>query len=345
MSEVSGYVEQAIDHYRSSKRRSAEKCIHEGIESVIAGIAKELHGPGSSSISHLVHYTGTDVVFDMLDDGDEEGGLRLYDTVHANDPEEGRFLLRHWPDGESEGLWMWQESANEDSDGDQSQKLEEQVRDGLYPGHAYVLSFVPSELNERNNDRIVFWREYGRQGAGCSLSIPKDKLFDADKCPLVPYRVRYGQENVEKLTERLTECLFEPIEKGLRNFDELQDTLFKEAQQKAREELQLFRYLYKDIAYEHEKEYRLVILEPKGGIGVTPKYEQKTNGRGETLFRHYMTDKSLYSKQILGQGSQVILGPTVPHKENVEKTIDTLLHGRGISGTTITSSEVRYRGR
>ena len=85
------------------------------------------------------------------------------------------------------GQWMWQESANADSDGDQGQKLKEQVGLGLYPGHAYVLSFVPSELGERNNnDRIVFWREYGRQGAGCSLSIPKDKLFDAQKSPLVP---------------------------------------------------------------------------------------------------------------------------------------------------------------
>ena len=266
--------------------------------------------------------------------------------MHANDPEEGTFLLRHWPDGENDGQWMWQESAIADSDGDQGQKLKEQVGQGLYPGHAYVLSFVPSELGERNNnDRIVFWREYGRQGAGCSLSIPRDKLFEAPRNPLVPHRVRYGRDEIEKLAERLTECLFEPIEKGLRNLDEPRDTLFKAAQRKALEELQLFRYLYKDIAYEHEEEYRLVILEPKGEIEDGPKYEQRTNGRGETVFRHYMTHQSLYSTQILGLGSQVILGPTVPHKENVEKTIATLLGRRGISGTTITPSEVRYRGR
>ena len=347
MSEISGYIEEAIDKFRSDKRRSAEIRLCEGIERVVGEISGELHGPGSSSISHLVHYTGTDVVFDMLDhsDEEEEGGLRLYDTVHGNDPEEGTFLLRHWPDREIEGPWMWQESANGDSGGGKGLELKKQVEQGLYPGHAYVLSFVPSACDEKNNDRIVFWREYGRQGAGCSLSIPEDKLFAAGKCSLVPYRVLYGGDRVETLAERLNECLLEPIETRIRSVEGSERMLFEAAQPKVQEELQLFRYLYKDIAYEHEKEYRLVILESKGGTDVKPKYEQKMNGRGETVFRHYMTHESLYSTQILGRKSQVILGPTVPHKENVEKTIDTLLHRKSISGTEITSSGIRYRGR
>ena len=345
MSKMSGYIEQAIDYIRSGKLRSGENHIRSGIESVIAGIAAELHGPGSSSISHLVHYTGTDVVFDMLNDGDEKGGLRLYDTVHASDPEEGRFLLRHWPDWDDERLWMWQKGANGDSDGDRGLKLKDQVEQGLYLGHAYVLSFVPSACDERNNDRIVFWREYGRRGAGCSLSIPKDKLFRAEECSLVPYRVRYGREAVERLAEKLNECLFEPIEKGLRDVGGPESGLFEAAQSKVREELQLFRYLYKDSAYKHEQEYRLVILEPRGETGSKPTYEQRTNARGKTIFRHYMTHESLSSNQIFGLESQVILGPTVPHPENVEKTIEELLNRKAISGTEITSSGIRYRGR
>ena len=345
MSEMTRYIEQAINYDRSSKLRSAEDCIREGIAAVIAGIAKELHCTGSSPISHLVHYTGTDVVFGMLDDGDKQGGLRLYDTVHASDPEEGRFLLRHWPDLDDERPWMWQEGTNEDSDGDRSLKLKEQIEQGLYPGHAYVLSFVPSTSDKRKNDKIVFWREYGREGAGFSLSIPKDRLFEAEKCPLVPYRVRYGTQNVEELAERLNERLFEPIEKRLRGVDGIRNTLFEVAQQKVREELQLFRYLYKDCAYEHEEEYRLVILEPRGKTCSKPTYERRTNTRGETIFRHYMTHESLYSKQILGLKSQVILGPTVPHPENVKKTIEELLCRKSISGTTVTFSEIRYRGR
>ena len=61
--EMNAYIEKAIDQFRSGKRRSGDRTICQGIEHVIAAIAKELHGSKSSSISHLVHYTGMDVVF------------------------------------------------------------------------------------------------------------------------------------------------------------------------------------------------------------------------------------------------------------------------------------------
>ena len=345
MSTIDGYIAEALDNFRSYKLKSADIRLCEGIELVISEIAAELHATESSSLTHLAHYTGTDVLFAMLDESDKEGGLRLYDTVHGNDPEEGTFLLRHWPVQENEGPWMWQEGGNGGTDADAGLDLKTRVEQGLYPGHAYVLSFMPSRSDVKNNDRIVFWREYGRQGAGCSLSIPKDKIFAAGKCSLVPYRVLYGGDRVNELAERLNECLFEPIETQIRHLEGPEQMLFETAQPKVRKELQLFRYLYKDVAYEHEEEHRLVILEPTSDTRVKPKYEQKTNARGDTVFRHYMTHEALYSTQILGQDSQVVLGPTVPHKENVQKTIAVLLRRKSISGTEITASGIRYRGR
>ena len=342
---MNAYIEKAIDQFRSGKLQSGDKTICQGIEHVIAAIAEELHGSESSSISHLVHYTGMDVVFAMLNDGDDEGGLRLYDTVHANDPEEGRFLLLHWPDRNDERLWMWEQGENGWSGDGGERSFKQQVERGHYPGHAYVLSLVSSACEEKNNDRIVFWREYGRQGAGCSLSIPKNKLSADEKCSLALYRVRYGQADVQELAEKLRRRLFDPIEKGIRGIDGPENELFKAAQPKVHEEIQLFRYLYKDSAYKHEKEYRLVILDPGDVIEGEPTYEQSTDTRRETVFRHYMTHASLYSKQILGRGSQVILGPTVPHAENARRTIDELLSRRSISGTKVTSSGIRYRRR
>ena len=249
---------------------------------------------------------------------------------------EGRFLLRHWPDLDDERPWMWQEGTNEDSDGDRSLKLKEQIEQGLYPGHAYVLSFVPSTSDKRKKrqDRVLEGVRTGR--GGLFVEHSEDRLFEAEKCPLVPYPRSVRDANVEELAERLNERLFEPIEKRLRGVGGIRNTLFEVAQQKVREELQLFRYLYKDCAYEHEEEYRLVILEPRGKTCSKPTYERRTNTRGETIFRHYMTHESLYSKQILGLKSQVILGPTVPHPENVKKTIEELLCRKSISGTTVT---------
>ena len=345
MSEMDAYIETAIDQFRSGKRRSGDKTICQGIERVIAAIAKEMHGSESSSISHLVHYTGMDVVFAMLNDGDDKGGLRLYDTVHANDPEEGRFLLLHWPNGDDEHFWMWQQGENGWPGDGEALSFKQQVERGLYPGHAYVLSFVPSARAKKNNDRIVFWREYGRHGAGCSISIPKNKLSADERCSLAPYRVRYGQADVRNLADKLRHRLFDPIEKGIRGINGPENELFEAARPKVHQEIQLFRYLYKDCAYKHEEEYRLVILDPRGVVEGEPTYEQRTDMRGETVFRHYMTHPSLYRNQILGMESQVILGPTVPHGENARRTIDELLRRRGISGTDITSSEIRYRRR
>lgn len=339
------FIEEAIDQFQSWKLRSGDETIREGIEHVVAAIAKELHGSESSSFSHLVHYTGIDVVFSMLNDSDDTRGLRLYDTVHANDPEEGRFLLLHWPASDGEDLWMWAQDENAWSGDDGKRLFKRQVRRGQYPGHAYVLSFVPSARQEKNNDRIVFWREYGRQGAGCSLSIPRDKLCADEEISLALYRVRYGQADVEALADQLRRRLFDPIEEGIRGIDGPENELFKAAQPKIRRELQLFRYLYKDSAYEQEEEYRLVILDASDVIEGESTYEQRTDALRETVFRHYRTHASLYRKRILGLGSQIILGPTVPYRENARRTIDELLRRRNISGTEVTSSEIRYRRR
>ena len=255
MGELEPYIEEGIELARQGRPRSGEKPVCNGVEAVVAEVTAKLHGSRSSPTSHLVHYTGADVVFAMLndrndrndrngrngrndgndrardgndevddgykdiggdyeakdEDGEELGGLRLYDTVHANDPEEGRFLLLHWPGGDDGPPWMWEESENGRKGNGGQLGLKEQVEQGLYPGHAYVLSFVPTTAEERNNDRIVFWREYGREGAGCSLSIPEDKLFNDTKCSLTPYRVRYGQEGVDLLAGELTHLYRDPV--------------------------------------------------------------------------------------------------------------------------------------
>ena len=378
--ELDGYIDEGIELARKGRIRSGETPIREGIRVVVAEIASNLHGSAKPSVSHLVHYTGMDVLFSMLDggsslggvvvgevepgkredppvgdpgedeedeagDGEEEGGLRLYDTVHANDPEEGRFLLLNWPEREGERPWMWKERGSLAEETDSEMGLKEQVEQGLYPGHAYVVSFIPMTDDRRNDDRIVFWREYGREGAGCSLSIQADKLLSERKCLLTPYRVKYGRGSVEELEEALREHVFGPIEARVRDATGEASELFDAAQHQVRLELQLFRYLYKDSAYDYEEEYRLVILDSAEEMVRAASYERKTNSRNQTVFRHYMRHPSLYSRQLFGSGSHITLGPTISHGDNVETMIKELLRRNGISGTTISPSEIRYRGR
>ena len=68
MSVLKPYIEKGIELARKRKIRSGQKLVLEGIEAVVAEVAAKLHGPGPDEITHLVHYTGTDVVFAMLDD-------------------------------------------------------------------------------------------------------------------------------------------------------------------------------------------------------------------------------------------------------------------------------------
>ena len=382
MIELDVYLRKGVTLARRGRIRSGEEPVREGVRAVVAEVAGDLHGSCDSSVSHLVHYTGTDVLFSMLNrgsgkrvrdsnkadggdgeepsgdelgrgeisdlgsgDGDAEGGLRLYDTVHANDPEEGSFLLLNWPERTDERPWMWERGWSSGEGGDRAFGLKEQVEQGLYPGHAYVFSFIPMADGSRNDDRIVFWREYGREGAGCSLSIRADKLFNRKKCSLTPYRVKYGRESVQKLEKTLRERLLGPIEEKIRDAGGEASELFEAAQEQVRRELQLFRYLYKDSAYDYEEEYRLVILDSEGEMVRRAKYERKTNSRGQTVFRHYMTHPSLYSRQLFGSGSHIKLGPTILHGDNVKAMIEELLRRNGTSGTTINPSKIRYRGR
>ena len=345
MSEIKKFIEEALPHFHSGEIRTGESIICDGIEVIVPKIVNELHVTDHSSISHLVHYTGMDVVFAMLDEKDKKSGLRLYDTIHGNDPEEGRYILRNWPERDDIEPLIWQDNATSHTNDYQGLSFKDKVERGLYPGHAYVLSFVPSRHGEKNNDRIVFWREYGRQGAGCSLSIPIEKLSEKKICPLVPYRVLYGQKPVNELAKKLNDRLIEPIEAMVYSVNNPKVNLKDAIQPKLREQLQLFRYLYKDIAYKNEKEFRLVVPEFQGESKVGPKYQIQANLRGEKIFRHYLMYDSLHSNKIFGSDSQVILGPTVPHKENVQKVIQALLTKSKIDGTVITSSEIRYRGR
>ena len=139
-------------------------------------------------MTHLVHYTCLDVVFSILQapvaDDDTRPGLRLYDTVHANDPEEGIVLTKHWP---RNSLWGWH--------------IEPSVVDPLSDtglrisagSPAYTLSFVQSSVGKPMYDHLPFWKEYGSRCRGCSLAIPL-AILSSGQSSLAPYRVKYEQD-------------------------------------------------------------------------------------------------------------------------------------------------------
>lgn len=84
--------------------------------------------------------------------------FRLYDSAHVNDPQEGRYFTHHVPE---EHKWLEQFDTH----------------------RAYIGSFIlPRTTTDDAGDNLVFWRTYGREGEGCSISLAIVELGRAPRC-------------------------------------------------------------------------------------------------------------------------------------------------------------------
>ena len=147
--------------------------------------------PGAGELT-VVHYTKVKVVVDMFRAKirKEPSYLRMYDTFHSNDPEEGKYLIdRVGP------------SVRE--------KLKENMGDT--PPCAYVASFIKPETERRSDidrtrDNLAFWRAYGDNGAGISLAVkmPADNLFAIE---YGPEKTKVGAQNILRIRESIKEAL------------------------------------------------------------------------------------------------------------------------------------------
>ena len=100
-----------------------------------------------------IHYTSTNTLISMFQNavGKKEDYLRMYDSVHLNDPDEGNYIVR-----DLQRSYQWLENKKE--------------------SHAYIASFIAPERVMSND--LKFWRMYGEEGEGCSLAlrVPSERL-------------------------------------------------------------------------------------------------------------------------------------------------------------------------
>ncbi len=263
---------------------------------------------------NVIHYTSIDVLVSMLqkpseDDG-KEAELRTYDSVHLNDPDEGRYL-------DCNIDWM---------------KQYDWLSKSLPRSHAYITSFIiPDSKNaEREmSDNLVFWRTYGKEGEGCSLSlrIPMCRLG----------KVLYGADEA-----KCTGCILRPVV-------DLLDSLINNIQsQFIKDELanivwsflERIRYLYKSEAYDYERECRLVIPESEADTDRIC-FEYQIHNHLPSI-RHYYKDKALKLSCIFGSGSSITLGPCVPSFKNMRHCLNMLINKEKMD-PYIKKSKTSYR--
>ena len=281
---------------------------------------------------YVIHYTSIAALVSMLQDaskkeqeckekvgrdkkpeleptaGKNKSLWRLYDSAHLNDPDEGKYLTDNLnlPD---KYHWLGKKDVC----------------------RAYITSFILPNSEDVSKE-LVYWRTYGKEGWGCSLSlcVPRSRL----------QRVHYGPEKVDLTVKKLRSVLdlLDPLV-------EVGDPLILEILTKTVwESLESIRYLYKNNVYEYEHECRIIVVESNIPDKDKICFEYQDRNNSPALLRHYYEHEDLQIKDLMKSGSLVTLGPCVPYRDDVHYCIETLKK-RAKVGLEIETSKIPYLNR
>ena len=255
----------------------------------------------------VVHYTSLETTHALLTESSTQH-LRLYDSVHLTDPQEGADVFSGRSFFQSKRISQWLESP---------------------VSHAYIISFLPYDTKHKTHDHLSHWRAYGDNGRGCSLvtSAPKGCL----------YAVNYDSYAKDNAANKLK--LFVDVAA------DLWDRIIKESKS-SRLKYESFleytfatalksRFLHKHPSYRHERERRALVVTPKPG-------EIETEARGRHI-RHYVRNDAFCMDRLLNSDCRITVGPAVDHQGDVAETLKRILDRNGKTGPRIQVSEIPYR--
>lgn len=298
---------------------------------------------GKRDTEEVVHYTSLANLYRMIrsqirwnresSSGDDNcpPSFRLYDSVHLNDPTEGTYIVHGLPD-----TYRW--------------LTEFEVH------HGYIASFIRCGEDDPHDDelhqddlggddprnKLVFWRTYGGDGTGCSITlfVPRQKL----------YKVLYEPQERDQALGQLRPILDTLVEPLLTE----SQILPREAEEEILRLLAKFiwaglgsiRYLYKNPSYRFERECRAVQLSSDitaaGGAARIHHTFVPDSAQGQ--LRHYYCDEDLPLTKLFDSSTEITIGPSMPQKRDVARSITTLLR-RGKLYGTVKFSEIPYRGK
>ena len=281
---------------------------------------EERHMLGDNEVAesnYVIHYTSITSLVSMLNraaDCDGKSSLRLYDSAHFNDPDEGNYFDRNLDLLKGNKLLATKSAP-----------------------HAYIASFIVPDTEKDMSNNLVFWRTYGKEGRGCSLKLR------VPSCHL--RKVLYGRNHVRR-TDQLLKSILDVIYDSLcplmsihvQPIAEVQEVLIRSVAG----HVERLRYLYKSDAYDYERECRIAIPESEvDRDSICFEYEEQDNSA--VRIRHYFEIHDLDVKDLLVTDSLITLGPCVPNPSNVRYYLETLLHKIGLYGTKVRVSKIPYR--
>ena len=298
--------------------------LREALEDLCLRIEKrhEVDESKSEGDIYVIHYTSIAALMSMLQEdaskSDEKYSLRLYDSVHLNDPDEGNYLASNLKLPQKYD-WLKKEDVS----------------------HAYIASFIlpNSDSREDMSDDLVFWRTYGQEGEGCSLSlpIPRRRL----------QKVLYGTKEVKStigLLRPALDFLLDSLEPLVRiRKQPLRNDIRGKLAEVVWESLERFRYSYKSEAYKHENECRFVIAESNIIDKNKICFEYQDRNNNPARIRHYYEHDDLGIEKLLISGSSITLGPCVSNAYNLRYYLEALKRRAGLLGPEIKISNISYQ--
>ena len=277
----------------------------------------------SFNMREICHYSKIASLCHLIKDKSEPARLRVSNVAYMNDPSEGVTFIEllsklNVPDNVMCSLYPFYNGNS--------------INDIAY-SNTFLGSFTLSK------DALPMWTQYGAGGTGCCYVFSDDFFDYQDKYEpiiddvwntnekvnsnLVLYRVEYinlDEENtltrrrMEKF-QRLSKCLIE-LSRWISTNREIKEMVVSLLDQ--------IRFLYKDIAYRHENEVRLVITNPSS---------IRTTNNGEyAVPRLYVElDKPL-------SFSEVVLGPKIVTPSEVAPYIQFMS-----KDTKVSKSKIKFR--
>lgn len=326
------------------------------VKQAIAEIERE-HSISLERPFSVVHYTSVAAVVSMLKQAGCDGGesqnragggrrkvgyLRMYSSARFNDPGEGLYLARN------ARLVHRPIDAKKDTDSFCDIVWGTIVSDGVESGpadsrYAYVASFIQPNDTEDTldaSDNLAFWRSYGQDGRGCSLTIPVSKSLGKRL-----RAVKYGRKDANDTIQRLW-SFFTPMMEFARELDTEGENVTRILHSVIVRSMERLNYLYKSEAYKYEQECRVVetpatIREAE----IRPVFEYSEQPGCENV-RRYINHPALSTNErdgIFMSRSRITLGPRVSNRADVKDYLQRLLKKAKLLGTRICYSTIEYR--
>ena len=269
----------------------------------------------SSTKLHLAHYTSLEAIVSMLQV--PGGGLRLSGSDTMNDPDEGcatedariiSDLLKNKFGTES---YVWKRYSS---------------------AHLCCLIGIDQPINPDIGigDNLLFWRLYGNECRGVSITIPPHRANELVESSVVQ-RVVYTEEPDVQIDEA-------DISQLLIDLNELHSqaskaNLWPEICQEVIRECDLLlgqRFLLKRSHYKMEREYRAVTFVTQGSDNAPEDSQFVSRGQHVQFgyIRTYVQIRELLCESILTTGSRITIGKNVHDAHNARDTVESLVEER-----------------